>query len=83
MGLLGTVLGMIESFAFISTQSLAGERIANGISKALLSTASGLFVAIPCIIFYNYFSKKVDIIINHLETSVIEIINQLKKQKNE
>ncbi len=81
MGLLGTVLGMIESFAYISfnQDQALGEDIANGISKALLTTAFGLFVAIPCIIFYNYFSKKLDTIINDIETTTLNIINQLKK----
>ena len=81
MGLLGTVLGMIESFTYISfnQDQALGEDIANGISKALLTTAFGLFVAIPCIIFYNYFSKKLDTIINDIETTTLNIINQLKK----
>lgn len=62
LGLLGTVLGMIEAFETISTQESLGrpELLASGISVALMTTAGGLSVAIPAYLAYMYFSSKSD-----------------------
>ncbi|MDC0279006.1 MotA/TolQ/ExbB proton channel family protein [bacterium] len=62
IGLLGTVLGMIESFETISDQESLGrpEMLASGISTALMTTAGGLMVAIPAYLAYMYFSSKSD-----------------------
>ena len=61
MGLLGTVIGIIRAFHTISQASAAGggmTLVAGGISEALVSTAAGLFVAIPAGMIYNYYSFK-------------------------
>jgi biopolymer transport protein ExbB len=62
LGLLGTVLGMIESFETISSTESIGrpEMLASGISVALMTTAGGLSVAIPAYLAYMYFSAKSD-----------------------
>ncbi|MCP4750345.1 MAG: MotA/TolQ/ExbB proton channel family protein [Proteobacteria bacterium] len=61
LGLLGTVTGMIKVFQTIVTEGTGNASIlAGGISEALLTTASGLSIAIPTIIFFNFFAKKVD-----------------------
>lgn len=62
LGLLGTVLGMIEAFETISSQESVGrpEMLASGISTALITTAGGLAVAIPAYLAYMYFSSKTD-----------------------
>ncbi|WP_442506512.1 MotA/TolQ/ExbB proton channel family protein [Novipirellula sp. SH528] len=62
LGLLGTVLGMIEAFETISSQESIGrpEMLASGISTALMTTAGGLMVAIPAYLAYMYFSSKSD-----------------------
>ena len=63
LGLLGTVLGMIEAFGEIASSSAAMGRpevLAKGISQALLTTAGGLSVAIPAFIAYMYFTSRVD-----------------------
>jgi biopolymer transport protein ExbB len=62
LGLLGTVLGMIQAFEVISSQESLGrpEMLAAGISTALLTTAGGLTVAIPAYLAYMYFSSKSD-----------------------
>ncbi len=62
LGLLGTVLGMIEAFETISSQESVGrpELLASGISTALITTAGGLLVAIPAYLAYMYFSSKTD-----------------------
>ena len=55
IGLLGTVIGMIEVFNVISAQGTSNtELLADGISKALITTAGGLTVAIPSLLFYRY-----------------------------
>ena len=58
LGLLGTVLGLINSFAFIKlgTAGINADQVTGGISEALVSTAAGLIVAILTLIFLNYFS---------------------------
>lgn len=68
LGLLGTVCGMIK--VFMKIQGLAGTvdvtMLAGGIWEALLTTAAGLLVAIPTIVFYHYFSDKADYTINEI-----------------
>ena len=60
VGLFGTVLGVIKAFHDLSTNAAAGpEAVMQGLSEALIATAVGLFVAIPCVIAYNYFQKRV------------------------
>lgn len=61
LGLLGTILGMIQSFAVISTVgSGRPTALASGIANALLTTAAGLIIAIPSVVFYNYFVNTVN-----------------------
>lgn len=60
VGLFGTVLGIIKAFHDLSANAGAGpEAVMQGLSEALFATAVGLFVAIPCVIAYNYFQKRV------------------------
>jgi|TARA_A100001037_G_scaffold80644_2_gene72770 biopolymer transport protein ExbB len=61
MGLLGTIVGMIRAFDAIA-QAGAGDpaAVASGISEALITTASGLIVAIPTIVFHRYLSSRAD-----------------------
>jgi len=58
IGLFGTVLGIIRSFNYLGTQS-GSEAVMTGVSQALYATAMGLFVAIPAVISFNFFSKKI------------------------
>ena len=61
LGLLGTVLGMIEVFTEImSSGTTATDRLAGGISTALITTAAGLTVAIPSMILHRYFERQID-----------------------
>jgi biopolymer transport protein ExbB len=87
LGLLGTVVGMIRAFNSIATSQAMGrpELLANGISQALLTTAGGLTVAIPALIFYLYFVGRVDkhtIEIDALAQEVVDIVSAegLKEQ---
>lgn len=69
LGLLGTVVGMIESFNTIATKSAMGksEELAAGIGLALLTTAVGLMIAIPALIMYMYLSGRVDALVIEMD----------------
>jgi biopolymer transport protein ExbB/TolQ len=59
IGLFGTVVGVIRAFQAIAIKASAGPSVvASGIAEALISTAAGLFVAVPAVIAYNYFLKR-------------------------
>ena len=80
VGLLGTVTGMIKAFQAISVYGTGDPSVlAKGISEALFTTAGGLFVAIPALVFYNYFSKKIDKIGLDIELTTTELINMFRK----
>lgn len=80
LGLLGTVLGMIKAFQAIALHGTGDAGIlAKGISQALYTTASGLIIAIPCMIFYNYFNRKIDIIVSDIEKTSTELINYFRE----
>lgn len=80
VGLLGTVSGMIKAFRVIAVVgSGKPEMLADGISQALITTAAGLTVAIPAIILYNYYNKKIDHVVNEIEKTTVEFINSLRK----
>ncbi len=75
LGLLGTVTGMIDVFETIA-QSGAGQaaQLANGISQALITTATGLLIAIPSLVAYNYFQGKADAIVTGLERDSLRVL---------
>ena len=67
-GFTGTVIGMIRAFQDIAQQGNSSpEIVASGISQALITTATGLLIAIPTLLFYHYFSYRVDAITNQIE----------------
>jgi biopolymer transport protein ExbB len=77
IGLLGTVLGMIEAFDTISGEESLGrpEMLASGISVALMTTAGGLSVAIPAYLAYMYFSSKSDNYLNEIDKLCQRVID--------
>lgn len=80
LGLLGTVTGNIEAFGVLGQFAAGGDprALANGIAEALLTTAAGIIVSIPAIIFYNHLVSKVNHIIIRLENRVGELVLLLK-----
>ena len=76
LGLLGTVMGMIEAFQSIATNMALGrpELLAEGISKALVTTAAGLSVAIPALIAYLYFVSRVDRLVMEMDALGQEVV---------
>ncbi|MBI3900206.1 MAG: MotA/TolQ/ExbB proton channel family protein [Gammaproteobacteria bacterium] len=82
LGLLGTVLGMIQMFTGISSQGLGDPSIvANGISQALVATATGLSVAIPSVMFYRYFRGKVNDLLIDMEQEALKLVEVLHGQR--
>src|SRR5580692_3313487 len=76
VGLFGTVLGIINAFKGISTEKSTGlGAVAGGISEALVTTAVGLFVAIPAVMVFNYFTNKVEAFDVEMDNSSMELIN--------
>jgi biopolymer transport protein ExbB len=77
LGLLGTVWGMIQAFNVIAASPAMGraEMLAGGISVALITTAAGLLVAIPALIFYLYFVGRVDYLVMEIDEHAQELVN--------
>lgn len=81
VGLFGTVLGIMKAFNDLATAPDAGQQtVMAGISMALVATAAGLFVAIPAVISYNFFTKQVRGIMQSLD-SVKELCLAYAKKK--
>lgn len=84
LGLLGTVFGMIEVFnAFVKYGSGDPSVLAGGISVALITTAAGLTVAIPSLMFHRYFERLVDEYVVHMEAEALKLIDILQGQREE
>lgn len=84
LGLLGTVVGLIDAFGKVTEQSgFAGATvIASGIYQSLLTTAAGLVVAIPCAIGYAYLSARVNALMHDMERAGIEIVNLITEHRH-
>jgi len=81
VGLFGTVVGIINAFKGISTEKSTGlGAVAGGISEALVTTAIGLFVAIPAVWAYNYFTEKVQAFDVEMDNSSSELIDYFIKR---
>jgi biopolymer transport protein ExbB/TolQ len=79
IGLFGTVLGIIRAFQDIAVAGAGGMSIViGGVAEALVCTATGLFVAIPAVIAFNYFAKKVEYFINDMELCASELIDLIR-----
>ena len=84
VGLFGTVVGIINAFQGISTEKSAGlGAVASGISEALVTTAVGLFVAVPAVWMYNIFTTKVDSFNVEMGNSSSELIDYFIKRSQQ
>ncbi|MCF6262238.1 MAG: MotA/TolQ/ExbB proton channel family protein [Xanthomonadales bacterium] len=80
LGLLGTVLGMIKVFAAIVTYGVGdANQLAGGISQALVTTAAGLSVAIPSLLFYRYFRGLISEHVVLMEQQAIHLIDAIER----
>ena len=78
LGLLGTVIGMIKVFAVITTQGVGDPGVlAGGISEALITTAAGLTVAIPALMFHRYFRGHVDELVVTMEQEALKMVEAM------
>lgn len=78
LGLLGTVIGMIKVFTAIMLEGTGNAGVlAGGISEALITTATGLTVAIPALIMHRYFLRRIDSIVVTLEQETIKLVDAL------
>jgi len=79
MGLLGTVLGFIKVFTVLQTKATIPtmQDLSGGVWQALIGTAAGLAVAIPCYAGYNYLVSRVNAIVLDMEKAATEITNIL------
>lgn len=76
LGFLGTVLGMIQAFFAISQAGLGDPGVvANGIAQALITTATGLIVAVPAFVFYNYYVARVNGYALQIERAASHVVN--------
>jgi biopolymer transport protein ExbB/TolQ len=76
IGLFGTVLGIIRAFHDISATGAGGMNIViAGVAEALVCTATGLLVAIPAVIVFNYFTKRVEHFVNDMELCASELMD--------
>lgn len=85
LGLLGTILGLITAFQGVSTASEAAKQeiLARGISVAMLTTAFGLVVAIPCLAGYYVLNNRGDLLIDKFEEKALGLLNVLSSLKRE
>ncbi|MBI4910340.1 MAG: MotA/TolQ/ExbB proton channel family protein [Acidobacteria bacterium] len=81
VGLLGTVVGIINAFKGIAAEKSTGlGAVAGGISEALVTTAFGLFVAIPAVMMFNYFTNRVEAFDVEMSNSSSELIDYFLKR---
>ena len=81
LGLLGTVTGMITAFSVLSVAGAGNPTaVAGGISEALYTTAAGLIVAIPALVAYNYYNRKIDYVLMEVEKVTVYLTNDIRNK---
>lgn len=81
LGLLGTVIGMVDLFSSFTSSGHDVGVFARGISVALYNTATGIIVAVPAMIFYRYFRSKVEDLIFDMEQQAVKLIELMGVRK--
>ena len=83
LGLLGTVLGMIEIFsAFMGSGMANAPLLAGGIAKALITTAAGLMVGIPALFFHRFLQRRVDELVVGMEQEAIKLVEVVQGDRD-
>ncbi len=78
LGLLGTVLGILKVFKVISVMGVGqASALAGGISEALITTIAGLFIGIPALVAYNYYSDKTESLVLEMENHSNRLLNKI------
>ena len=84
LGLLGTVIGMIKVFAVVTAHGVGEPRVlAGGISEALITTAAGLTVAIPSLLFHRFLRGRVDALVVTMEQEALRLVGALQHLRAE
>ncbi len=84
LGLLGTVIGMIKVFTAITSAGVGNPAVlAGGISEALITTAAGLVVAIPSLIFHRYLTGKVDMLVIGMEEQALKMVEVMHGEREQ
>lgn len=83
LGLLGTVIGMVELFGAFTATGHDVAQFARGISVALYNTAGGIVVAVPAMIFYRYFRGKIDGFIVDMEQEAVKLVEIIHGERKE
>jgi len=86
IGLLGTVLGFIQAFAEMRMSGLvdiSATRIGEAMEYALITTAAGLVVAIPCVLAYNYIVSRIEHFVLEIRTTSSEVVDLLVHQEED
>lgn len=79
IGLFGTVIGIMKAFVEIRPGTATLEAVGPGISHALIATAVGLFAAIPAVMAYNYFVRRIKVLFNEMDTFSSDFLNIVKR----
>jgi len=84
VGLFGTTIGIINAFQGMKTEETAGiAAVAGGIAEALVTTALGLFVAVPAVWAFNYFTNRIETFTVEMDNSSSELIDYFLKRRSE
>jgi len=84
LGLLGTVIGMIQVFSVITTEGVGNPTVlSGGISQALITTAAGLSVAIPSLMFYRYLRGRVEELVVFMEQEAIKLVEVIHGERKQ
>ena len=83
LGLLGTVLGMIQIFsAFMGANMANASVLAGGIATALITTAAGLIVAIPALFFHRFLQRRIDELVVGMEQEAIKLVEVVQGDRD-
>ncbi|MCL2690123.1 MAG: MotA/TolQ/ExbB proton channel family protein [Chitinispirillia bacterium] len=83
VGLLGTITGLMLSFSSLATVEAAqkASMLAAGISQAMITTAFGLIIAVPCMVIYTVYSNRQTRLVKELDESIVKLLNFMKKKR--
>lgn len=79
LGLLGTILGIIDAFGYFRATTIAPAVLTGGLAKAMINTVFGLIIAVPCLLFYSMFRGRLSHITTNTERAASEMVHAMTK----